>query len=424
MFAAEPDIKAYNLMGYDAGAFGNHEFDGTLEKLRTQMTLAEYPFISSNIQTGDGEYLGLPYLVKQYDGFTVGILGITTLRTKTIASPDASLVFIDESEAARQVVEVLRDREGANIIIALTHMGDIKEGPEHITSLELAEAVPGIDIIIDGHSHSLFESPKTVNTTYIVSANEWGKYVGHGRLFVRDGALVNFVWTAVPIGPDREVAEMLAPYIARAGESLKEVVGHATEPFIFGNRLTRKIETALGDLVCDANAWYFRAVYNQELDFAFHNGGAIRAEIRQGPITRENVLTVLPFENYLYIASLTGSDIIELFNFIATIPQDAGGFPQVSKEVRYRVDYSGGTGKLVELTINGAPVDPGKTYRFCTNDYLLRGGDGYTVLTRSTEPFNTSLLLSYVVIEYINAQGGSVSPATDGRITIIGGVSQ
>jgi 5'-nucleotidase/UDP-sugar diphosphatase len=410
-------------MGYDAGIFGNHEFDGTPEKLRAQIALAEYPFISSNIQTASGEYPGgRRYLVKEYGGFKVGIFGITTLRTRIIASPGADLVFINEIEAARDVVAILRNRERVNIIIGVTHMGDVKEGPDHITSPELAEAVPGIDIIVDGHSHSYFAAPRRVNATYIVSANEWGNYVGHGRLLVRGGKLAGFSWAAIPIGPDPDVKEMLAPYIARASESLKEVVGQARGAFVFGDRLTRKIETALGDLVCDANTWYFRTVYQQELDFALHNGGALRAELREGPITRENILTVLPFENYLYIASLRGSDIIELFNFIATIPQGSGGFPQVSKEIRYTVDYTGDEGRLVDLTINGAPVDPEKTYRFCTNDYLLRGGDGYTVFTRSTEPFNTSLLLSYVVIEYIDAQGGSISPALDGRITVIGGV--
>ncbi|MDR3124043.1 MAG: 5'-nucleotidase C-terminal domain-containing protein, partial [Treponema sp.] len=86
------------------------------------------------------------------------------------------------------------------------------------------------------------------------------------------------------------------------------------------------------------------------------------------------------------------------------------------------LDYTGGTAQLRDLTIEGAHVDPNRTYRFCTNDYLLRGGDGYEVLTRSVEPFNTSLLLSYVTIEYIRAHNGVISPATDGRITVIGGM--
>jgi 5'-nucleotidase/UDP-sugar diphosphatase len=123
------------------------------------------------------------------------------------------------------------------------------------------------------------------------------------------------------------------------------------------------------------------------------------------------------------IVSLKGSEIINLFNFIATIQQGAGGFPQFSKDVRYTIDKSTDDGVFKDLTIGGEPVDPDRTYRFCTNDYLLGGGDGYTVLTKSQDPFNTSLLLSYVVVEYIKAQSGAVSPATDERLTVIGGVT-
>jgi 5'-nucleotidase/UDP-sugar diphosphatase len=426
MFNAEPDILAYNIMGYDAATFGNHEFDGTHEKLLTQIEEAQFPFISSNIKTADGSYLGDgPYLIKQYDGFTVGIFGITTLRTKIIASPDAGLEFINEIDAAREMVDILRNQEQVDIVIAITHIGDVKEGPDHITSPELAAEVPGIDIIVDGHSHSFFEAPKKIGATYIVSANEWGKYIGQGRLTIRNKMLVNFTWTPVEIAPDTEVAAMLAPYIEQANASLTEVVGEASAPFIFGNRLTRYQETALGNLITDANAWYFRTQYNQHIDFAFHNGGNIRAELPQGPITREQILTILPFENYLYIVSLKGSDLIELFNFIAAIPQGSGGFPQFSAEVRYTVDKSAGQdqGVITDLSIGGAPVDPDKIYRFCTNDYLLGGGDGYEALTRAEDPFNTSLLLSYVVIEYIKAQSGPVAPATDGRLTVISGVT-
>jgi 5'-nucleotidase/UDP-sugar diphosphatase len=426
MFDAEPDFKAYNIMGYDAATFGNHEFDFP-GKLAGQLELAAFPFVSSNIKTADGKFLGgHQYLIKDYDGFRVGIFGITTLRTQVIASPDKSLVFIPEIEAAAAAVKILKEKAKADIIIGLTHIGDVKEEEDHVTSLELAAAVPGIDIIIDGHSHSFFEAPKQVGGAYIISANEWGKFVGQGKLSVQDGKLAAFEWKPVEIKgftPDPEVSAMLAPYIERANASLKEVVGEAAEDFVFGNRLPRYQETAIGNMVTDANVWYFKTVYNQDIDFAFHNGGNIRAALPKGKLTQEQILTVLPFENYLFIVSLKGPQVIELFDFIATIQQGAGGFPQFSKEVRYTLDYSGGQRRVTGLTIGGAPVDPNRTYRFCTNDYLLGGGDGYTVLTRSENPFNTSLLLSYVVVEYIKAQGGVISPSTDGRLNVIGGVT-
>jgi 5'-nucleotidase/UDP-sugar diphosphatase len=424
MFAAEPDILGYNMMGYDVATFGNHEFDGTQAKLDKQISQAKFPFVSSNIKTADGKFLGgNQYLIKKYDGFTVGIFGITTLRTKIIASPDKSLTFINEIDAAREVVNILRNREKVDIVIGMTHIGDVKEAPDHIISPELAAAVPGIDIIVDAHSHTYMEKPVVVGNTYIVSANEWGKYVGTGRLSVRNGKLAGFDWAPAYIGPDPAVTAMVKPYIEEANKSLKEVVGQAADTFVFGNRLTRYQETALGNMITDANVWYFKTVYNQPLDFAFHNGGNMRAELPKGDITQEKILTVLPFENYLYIVTLKGSEVLELFDFVATIQQGAGGFPQFSGEVRYTIDKTQGKGVIKDLTIGGAPVDPNKTYRFCTNDYILGGGDGYEVMKKAQDPFNTSLLLSYVVGEYIKAKGGVISPELDGRLQVIGGLT-
>jgi 5'-nucleotidase/UDP-sugar diphosphatase len=265
------------------------------------------------------------------------------------------------------------------------------------------------------------EKARQVGNTWIVSANEWGKFLGVGLLLIQNGKLINFNWNPVPIAPDREITDMLKPHVEKAQASLKEVVGEASDTFIFGNRLTRYEETALGNMICDANTWYFRTVYNQNIDFVFHNGGNIRTELPKGPLTREQILTVLPFENYLYIVSLKGTEIQELFNFIASVPQGAGGFPQFSKEVRYTLDVPGKT--IRDLTIGGAPVDPNRTYRFCTNDYLLGGGDGYAVLKKSLDPFNTSLLLSFVVIEYIKAQNGIITPSKDGRMNVVGGAA-
>jgi len=422
MFDAEPVIRAYNMMGYDALTFGNHEFDGSMEKLNKQIDLADFPFVSSNIKKQDGSYLGgNRYIVKHYNNFTVGIFGITTLRTQVIANPDKSLVFVNEIDAARDVVDILRNTEKVDIVIGLVHMGDVKEAEDHITSVDLATAVEGINILVDGHSHSYFEMPKKAGDTWIVTANEMGKYMGFGRITVRNGKLNSFEWVSIAVRPDSDIIEMLKPYIEKAGTSLKAVIGEASDAFIFGNRLTRYQETALGNMIADANVWYLQNVSKQQVDFAFHNGGNIRTEIKKGPITQEDVLSVLPFDNYLYVVSMTGEQINILFDFIATIPQGNGGFPQISSDVRFTVDKTSGKGVIKDLTIGGKPVDANRIYRLCTNDYILGGGDGYTPMLTATDRFNTSILLSYVVTEYIKANK-TIKPVTDGRMTILGGI--
>jgi len=422
MFDAEPVIRAYNMIGYDAMTFGNHEFDGNMEKLNKQIDLADFPFVSSNIKKQDGSYLGgHRYIVKNYNNFTVGIFGITTLRTQVIANPDKSLVFVNEIDAARDVVDILRNMEKVDIVIGLVHMGDVKEAEDHITSVDLASAVEGIDILVDGHSHSYFETPKRTGNTWIVTANEMGKYMGFGRITMRNGKFTGFEWISIAVKPDNNIIEMLKPYIEKAGTSLKAVIGEASDTFIFGNRLTRYQETAIGNMITDANIWYLQNVSKQQVDFAFHNGGNIRAELKKGPLTQEDILTVLPFDNYLYVVSMTGSQVIKLFDFIATIPQGNGGFPQISGDVRFTIDKTSGKGVIKDLTIGGKPVDTNRIYRLCTNDYILGGGDGYTPMLAATDRLNTSILLSYAVTEYIKANK-IIKPVTDGRMTIIGGL--
>ncbi len=430
MFQAEPDIRAYNMIGYDAVTFGNHEFDGTLAKLQKQMEISEFPWISANVKQGK-KYLGdAPYLIKDYEGFRVGIIGLTTLRTLVIASPDPSLTFVDEIETAQAMVTELRNKKKCDIIIVLGHLGDVLETETHNTSIKLAEKVQGIDLIIDGHSHSKFNEPKVVNGTPIVSANEWGKFVGTGVMTIKDGKVTGFNWKPIEIksdvfAPDAEVLAMLKPYEDKANASLKEVVVQTTDEFIFGDKLSRKIETALGNLVSDSMVGYVRDIMKLPVDFGFTNGGNIRTNLPKGDVTRENILTVLPFENYVYILTLKGSDVVKFFEFVGSINQGAGAFPQVSKEVRYTITYNpdGTNGKISNITINGQPIDPNKTYKILANNYVAEGGDGYVVLKESIDTFNTSLLMSDVVIDYIQAQGGTIAPQIDGRITVIGGVA-
>lgn len=427
MFKAEPDIMGYNLIGYDAVAFGNHEFDSDLSVLQHQMDISQFSWVCANIKRG-GSYLGKPYIVKDYEGVRVGVIGLTTLRSLVIASPDESLTFIDEIAAASDMVKQLREKELCDIVIVLGHLGSEKEAEDQNTSLKLAENVPGIDLIVDGHSHTKFDEPLYVNGTPIVSANEWGKYVGEGRFTVVDGKVTSFEWQPVAITsevfpPDSEMTALLQPYVDKANESLKQVVMRTGAEFEFGNRLSRYREIALGDLTCDAQVWYVRS-RGVKADFALTNGGNIRAALPAGDVTKENIMTVLPFENYIYVVSLSGQDVIDLFNFIASIPQGAGGFAQVSREVRYTITYDeNGSGTISDLTINGEAVDPSRTYRIVTNDYLAGGGDGYTALTRSTDTYNTSMQLSDIVIEYAQTLEQPVMPETDGRITIVGGTN-
>lgn len=425
MFQGEADIKCFNQMGLDAAVFGNHEFDGTLAKLKKQMKLSKFAWISANIEEGE-TFLGKPYIVKEYDGVKVAVIGLTTLRTLTIASPEHTLMFTDEIEAAKDTIAELKEKVKPNIIIIAGHLGDVEETKNQNTSIKLAQNISGVDLIVDGHAHTYFEKPRTVNGIPIVSANEYGKYVGQAIFTVEEGKVTKFDWKPVAINtkdfaPDKKIEKILKPYVNKANKALKSVVMKTTAEFEFGNRLTRYQEMPLGDFVADAMMAYAKDA-GIKVDGAFTNGGGIRANLPKGNVTRENILTVLPFENYVFLVTLRGEDVAKLFDFIGTVKQGAGAFAQVSKEIRYTITYDKkGNGKISNLTIGGKPLDKSKTYTFATNDYMAKGGDGYTVLTKSIDTFNTSILISTAVIDYASKLGNAVTPESDGRITVVGG---
>lgn len=424
MFLAEPDILAYNKMGVDAMTFGNHEFDNNSEVIAEQMKKSDFPWLSANIRNGR-KYLGEPYIVKEFDGIKIGIFGLTTCRTLTLENPNPKLKFLDEIKTAKQIVKTLRKKEKCDYIILLGHLGNVQEVASHNTSLKIAEQVPEIDLIIDGHSHSYIAEPILVNGTPIVTANEKTKYVGTAILSFEDKKLTDFSWKPQEISTelfaaDPEISELLKPYEEEAEASLKEVVMHTTAEFEFGQRLTRYKEMPSGDFLCDAMVSFVKRI-GSDVDFSITNGGGIRYSLPAGNVTREDVLTMLPFENYIYVITIKGSDLVKLFNFIGSIKQGAGAFPQVSKECRFTITYDDeGNGTVSNVKINGKDIEPKKNYKIATHNYMADGGDGYVVFKNSIDTFNTSTLLSDAFIEYAKKLG-NVTPETDGRITVING---
>ena len=175
---AKPDILAYNYMGYDAVTVGNHEFDKPLNVLLKQMQWAEFPFVTSNIQR-NGTPLGVEYLIKEIGGVKIGIFGLTTKNTENVSIHAGEVTFENEVMAARKVVKLLKKQQ-VNLIIGLVHLGFTESAPGFITSYRLAQEVDGIDILVDGHSHSYIERPEHNPKSTIVTANQSGRYVREG----------------------------------------------------------------------------------------------------------------------------------------------------------------------------------------------------------------------------------------------------
>lgn len=417
MADAHPDILAYNAMGYDAVTVGNHEFDKPVEILLAQMKLATFPFITSNVKW-EGKPLGTDFLIKEINGIKIGVFGVVTKYTQSLSVQAGSVVFEDEVETAQRIVKLFKDKK-VDVIIGLTHLGFTETTPDFVTSRKLAAQVDGLDILVDGHSHSYLDKPERINNTWIVSANQSGRYVGEGKLIVKDGRLTDFIWKPVLVkgfAPDSNLNVILQPFIDAANQDLGTVVGIATEayPLFQGKQnIARYGESALGDLIADALKWKADNVSKSPVDFAVTNSGGIREGLPKGEIKKVNVLTTLPFSNMLEVIEIKGSDVRRLFDFQASVTPGNGAFAQVSAEVR--VVYNKETHDVAQLTIQGKPVIDSLTYRIAICDYIAAGKDGYDVLGKITNRETTSLLMSEAVADYIKMKG-TITPRTDGRI--------
>ncbi|MBN2510975.1 MAG: 5'-nucleotidase C-terminal domain-containing protein [Spirochaetales bacterium] len=440
-FKAEPDIIGYNYIGYDAVAVGNHEFDPAPAVMQQQIALSDFPWLCANVKTADGKPLpGVSsYVIKDYGDFRVAVFGLLLKETEQSGNPAhiKGYTFLDEVETARTLVPELEKK--ADIVIALVHLG-LYDG-EMRGSRRLAAEVPGIDLIIDGHTHTRVDTPvKAANkeTGYevpIVQAKHWGLYVGKAALRFKDGEVLSMDYELLPVnvrtrkklddgssvyptvGPeleeDRKLAASLKIYADNVQAVLGQVIGRAEGPFM--NDETRVRETAVGDAVADSMLWYARHM-GQDADFAFQNGGGVRTTLPEGDIQKGTVYEVLPFDNSVAIVSLKGTDVAALFE---RTPETVGhgAMPQVSDGVSFTIDTASGT--ISGLTIGGEPVDPDRIYRIATNSYLAAGGDGYTVFNRALDVYDMAMMQRDVFIEWvINEKNGVLIPVTFGRITV------
>jgi 5'-nucleotidase/UDP-sugar diphosphatase len=432
LFKAVPDILGLNYMGYDAMTLGNHEFDNPLHILRKQERLARFPFLSANVRTKNGEAVVRPYVMKRFDGFKVAVLGLTLKETKEIGYPDhvKDLVFEDEVKAARRLVKVLKNK--ADIVIALVHLGIW----DHETkgSKRLAAKVQGIDLIIDGHTHTDLTEPVYVNGTPIVQAFQWGLKMGKATMTVRDGRVAGFRWESIPVNlkekiklPDgtesfRPMGEIyeedpfllvaLTPYADKVESLLSEVIGNAEAPF--SNENTRKQETEIGNLVADSMLWSTRSL---KTDFALQNGGGIRVGLPAGEITKKKIYEILPFDNTVVALKMKGRQVLRLFDHMAAVPAGSGAFPQISGGVRFTINAA--ARKIEGVTINGRPIDPDRIYAMATNSYLAGGGDGYKILLEALDRYDTSTFQRDILVEYIASVRKRLKPELEGRIRVV-----
>jgi 5'-nucleotidase/UDP-sugar diphosphatase len=403
----EAVIKALGLMGLDASAVGNHDFDYGLETLRGRASEAAFPFLAANVGGAGAEFL-TPWIVRRAGPLRVAIFGLTTVDTPVVTHPDnvRGLTFLSPVETARSLVPELRRR--ADLVVCLSHLG-LEE------DRQLAAAVPGIDVIVGGHTHTFLESPLQVGSTVIVQAGERGAVLGLLELEVRDGKVTSSSGRLLPVdgsaGEEREAAALVERYRRESEGRLGELLGRALVDFDGRREMVRAGETNLGNLVADAVREAVSA------DAAIVNGGAIRAGVPAGEVTVAHLYNVLPFDTYIVAFQLKGSELRALLeDGLGGIERMGGGFPHVSG-MSYTFDALAPAGsRLREVRVGGDALRDGEMYVVALNDFLAAGGDGYRGLDRRRPAARRpGYFLRDALADYWRARG-EILPGVRGRI--------
>ncbi|MBS6165249.1 5'-nucleotidase C-terminal domain-containing protein [Evtepia gabavorous] len=444
-------IELMNLAGYDVAAPGNHEFDYGYPNLKALAGEADFPILAANVRYDNAAALGDQTTFTTTDGKKIGIFGLDTPETATKAHPDkikgvSFLAAQEMFDCAQAQVDALK-ADGCDYIICLGHLGIDAESTGN-RSIDLLEKVTGIDVFIDGHSHSTLEEIKEatngtgkVGDTVLTSTGT--KLANVGMVDISpDGTIStsSLATSELTVTPDAKVA-------ARAEEIQKEIdadygtVFAKTEVALDGEKANvRTGETNLGDLIADAMLWQ-AGLLDEEVDAAVTNGGGIRASIAAGDITKKDINTVLPFGNTLYVVKVTGAELLEALEASTyCTPEAIGGFPQVAG-IEFTVNtgaqfdtkelYPGSTyGKPASInrvmiqTVGGEAFNPEETYTIVTNDFMGAGGDTYYAFKAASSGYDSGVPLDEVVMDYITSElKGVVSKAqygeTDNRIHTI-----
>jgi 5'-nucleotidase / UDP-sugar diphosphatase len=431
-FSGKAELDLLNRLGLDAMVLGNHEFDLGIQPLAEFINGADFPVIFGNVDAaGDGALAPLVEdpVVLEIGGERIAILGAVTPDTPEISSPGPTVSFGDPAAYLRNAVEDV-EADGVSKVIVLSHVGTLADE-------SLAAAVPGLDAIVGGHSHTLYGNdiegavhPYPLmapgaggGEVPIVQAGAYSKYLGHLVLEFDDaGNVVSATGGPVlldaSVTPDPEVLAEIEEMKAPIDQLMSRVVAEV-EADIDGSRETcRAQECTMGNLVADA---MLDRVSGQGVTIAIQNGGGLRASIGAGEVTMGDVLTVLPFQNTLSTFNLTGAGIVAaLENGVSQVEEGAGRFPQVSG-LEFSWDPSAPPGeRIVEVMVRDreawVPIEPEKVYSVVTNNFMRGGGDGYEVFRdEGREAYDFGPGVDEVLADYLAAHPG-YTPHTDGRI--------
>lgn len=383
LFGGEVENMVMNEMDYDIRILGNHDFDNGVDELVKNLEKVDSRLLSTNYAFTDPRLNDIfdHYLIAEVEGKKVGFIGINLQPKGMIAEGNYDGVeYLDALEAANSTAWHLKHNEGVDKVVALTHIGYYSSGNE-TSDTKLAAASSEIDLIMGGHSHTVINPADTAGVSYLLpaktedgtvmvtQAGKSGKYVAVVEMDLESG---NMEYKLLPVDAryddrlDSHLDSLIMPYRKGVEAVMNKPVGRTARAF---DKDSDELLNLVSDFIRDRG----KDLYG-DIDFAIVNKGGIRRGLPKGTITQGQIQSMLPFNNKVVVLEISGQDILDNFGIMARTQGNG-----ISEEAA--VVYDPETRKIVEATVKGQPIDPNRTYRIATIDYLANGGDYMTPLT-------------------------------------------
>jgi 5'-nucleotidase/UDP-sugar diphosphatase len=396
-------IEMMNMIGYDCGTIGNHEFDKSAANVRKLIALADYPIVCSNLIDSSGQnFTKEKYHIFDVDGLRVGVIGVTYHQMVGMAKPSNLDGFytIDPSIPVNEIVKEIDDQ--TDLIIVLSHIGVDQDSI-------LATKIKNVDVIVGGHSHTRIKEPKRVNGVLIVQAGSHTSDLGRLDLTVVGDSVSAYSGYLITtfndeVKPDPQLAEFADSFAVIIEGEYGKVIGQLKTDW----KTASRSECNVGDWLTDAMRKRTGA------DVAFINSGGIRKNIMAGPITLKDIAEMLPFQNYVETFDCPGADLLTIVQENARA-QGLGthGILQVSG-LSYTWRKQGNDVTVEKVMVGGKPLDENKTYKIASIDYVDGNSDLYYKIT-PVDVNDTGLLLSDVIIDAVK-KAGTIDSKIEGRI--------
>lgn len=425
LYGGKVEQDVMNILGVDTRILGNHEFDNGIDSLAAVLKLSDAQKLSTNYKLDGTPLAGMfePYTIKEYGGKRIGIIGINLDPTGIITKGNYDgLEYLPIVATANLTAEKLKKEEGVDAVIAISHIGYNPAGL--IGDSILATNSRDIDIIIGGHSHDTIDpvTPQGAarsrlknldgDEVLVVQTGKAGRRLGKIEINLDSiglGAKPKYELITIDNRFDNyndpELAGTIAKYSAGVDSLMHLWVGEC--PRGFEARSTEQLNY-FTDFIRKAGETLAPGI-----DFAIANKGGLRDGIPAGKFSKGHVINMIPFANYVTVVDLKGSDLLDIFNVMAMT--DGNG---ISDNVRAAYVKDGDKAHATKVLIDGKPVDPDRTYRVATIDYLAKGGDYMSAFTRGKVVAQSTRPLYDLLLDELAADGAPVEGSSENRWTL------